>query len=175
MRVKYETFLPSLAGTGGSQTDLYLYVTSDDSSCESSVAAYALPCLYDYFTSRPVVSVVNLCAEALNTYTSDKLLSTTIHEIIHSLVRKKLRYTKLFKLAYSQTIVFISEQGFTSALFGFFIDSSGNTLDLSSVILDVPPTIAPSARGNYSMIITPTVVQQVRFPLQIPVCCVDRL
>ena len=79
-------------GTGGSQTDLYLYVTSDDASCESSVAAFALPCLYDNYTNRPIVSVINLCSEALDTYTSDKLLSTTLHEIIHSLVRKCMQH-----------------------------------------------------------------------------------
>ena len=68
------------------QTDLYLYVTSDVGSCEAEVAAFAMPCLYDYNTNRPVLGVVNLCSDALNTYTSDKLLATTIHEITHSLV-----------------------------------------------------------------------------------------
>ena len=75
---------------------MYLYVTSSDNNCEASVAAFALPCLYDYTTNRPVLSVVNLCSEAINTYSPDKLMSTTLHEIIHSLVGPSRLFLPLF-------------------------------------------------------------------------------
>jgi hypothetical protein len=71
------------------QTDMYLYVTSNDADCEAGVAAFALPCLFDYSSNRPVLAVINLCSQAINTYTSDKLLATAMHEITHSLVRSR--------------------------------------------------------------------------------------
>ena len=56
----------SAAGTsGGSQTDIYLYVTSDSSNCDTNVLAYASTCLYDLYTNRPVMSYFNVCPLAL--------------------------------------------------------------------------------------------------------------
>ena len=33
--------------------------------CEASVAAFALPCMFDYQTHRPVIANLNLCYTAL--------------------------------------------------------------------------------------------------------------
>ena len=67
------------------QTDLFLYVTADESTCGVNVAAYAMPCMYDLDTGRPVLSVFNVCNRTKG-YSDAKLLGTITHEITHSLV-----------------------------------------------------------------------------------------
>ena len=63
-----------------------MYITSDATSCSGNVAAFAIPCLYDWDTNRPIIGMLNLCQLALTNYSPDKLLATTIHEITHALV-----------------------------------------------------------------------------------------
>ncbi len=70
----------------GLAVDVVMYVTSDATSCSGNVAAFAIPCLYDWDTNRPIVGMLNLCQLALTNYSPDKLLATTIHEITHALV-----------------------------------------------------------------------------------------
>jgi hypothetical protein len=54
-------------------------------------------------------------------------------------------------------------QGFTNSLFDFYVDSSGNIVGENRIVTTLPATSASSSlRNNYSMVISPTVVQKVR-------------
>lgn len=81
------------AGTiGGVQTDVFIYVNSDVKSCpldagrDSGIAAYSLPCLFDPYTHRPTLGMLNICPLALRIFqSSDKLVSAVLHEMLHTL------------------------------------------------------------------------------------------
>ena len=127
----------------GEQTDMYLYVTSNNLYCEAGVSAFAIPCIWDYASNRPLLSNFNLCASSLANATLDKLLAITVHEMLHTL-------------------------GFSSSMFGFFVDAaSGAELGISAVAGFIPALSASSSpealslRSNYSLIVSPNVLQQV--------------
>ncbi|KAG1664602.1 hypothetical protein FOA52_004477 [Chlamydomonas sp. UWO 241] len=125
----------------GSPIDLVVYVTSDSDSC-TGVAAFATPCLYDLDTNRPVIGMFNICPVAINTFSFDQLLSTTVHEIIHAM-------------------------GFLDTLFPLFIDASNNLLGYENVVTIVP-TAAGSARSGYKYVNTSRVVTEVRVQFDCP-------
>jgi len=79
----------NMAGsTGGLQTDLYLYVTMDGTSCATpGMTAYSTPCLFDSYTNRPVIGMLNLCGhDALGFVQVEKFVAIVVHELIHMLV-----------------------------------------------------------------------------------------
>ena len=115
---------------------MYLYVTSSNLYCESGVSASAISCMYDYTTNRPVLANLNLCYAAVVNETSDKLLATVVHELIHTL-------------------------GFSNSMFDLYINSDGNEIGAAAVASDVPAVPNSSLRCNYTMLVTPNVVQQV--------------
>jgi hypothetical protein len=46
----------------GEFTDYYLYITAlQDEHCSSGAVAWALPCLYDTETNRPLLGSANIC------------------------------------------------------------------------------------------------------------------
>lgn len=50
------------AGGTGEFTDYYLYITAhQDEHCASGAVAWALPCLYDTTTNRPLLGSANIC------------------------------------------------------------------------------------------------------------------
>jgi hypothetical protein len=50
------------AGGVGEFTDYYLYITAlQDEHCSSGAVAWALPCLYDTNTNRPLLGSANIC------------------------------------------------------------------------------------------------------------------
>ena len=110
-----------------------------------------------------MIGVLNLCSDAINSYTTDKLLGTVLHEMVHSLVSHT--HLAVHTLACSAYIIHMAmhvPQGFTSSLFDFFIDpASGAELGASSVATSVPSVPAtpgqPQQRGGYTMITTPKV------------------
>jgi len=132
-------YFPTGSDTGtasGVQTDMYLYVTSNNLYCESGVSAFAISCMYDYATNRPVLANLNLCYAAVVNQTRDKLIATTVHELIHTL-------------------------GFSSSMFNLYIDSNGNEIGAASVSSFVPAMPSSSMRSNYTMVVTPNVVKEV--------------
>ncbi|KAG1677604.1 hypothetical protein FOA52_014502 [Chlamydomonas sp. UWO 241] len=127
----------SAAGQGGVLTDLYVYITAAQYYCAPSTAAFALPCMFAS-DRRPIMGTINLCNNVVDAAAPDKMLAVVIHEMLHVL-------------------------GITSDMFGSFIDgSTGSQWGLSKVVATVPSSPSPSLRSNYQMIITPTVVREVR-------------
>ncbi len=75
----------SYAGTRGEAADLYLYLTSvQDEQCALGAAAWALPCMFDPATNRPLLASANVCPSSLvpGTPTSpDLLVAVLLHEV----------------------------------------------------------------------------------------------
>jgi hypothetical protein len=95
-------------GGAGEATDYYLYVTTlNDEACSSGAAAWALPCLFDPATNRPLLGTANLCHGALE-QDSDSAAAVLVHELHHAL-------------------------GFTDQLFDKFIDAQGQPISEDKV------------------------------------------
>jgi hypothetical protein len=95
-------------GGSGEATDYYLYVTAlNDEACSSGAAAWALPCLFDPATNRPLLGTANLCRAALE-QDSDAAAAVLVHELHHAL-------------------------GFTDQLFDKFIDAQGQPIPQEQV------------------------------------------
>jgi len=128
----------SAAGGPGLLTDLHVYVMAEQASCQPTTAAYALPCVTDPDTGRPIMGMLNLCPATLQSglQAPDKLLATVVHELMHVL-------------------------GMTSSFYPSFIDlSTGRRWE--EVVREVPRSTDLSVRSGYSMIVTPTVAREVR-------------
>lgn len=96
------------AGGDGEATDYYLYVTArNDEACRSGAAAWALPCLFDDATNRPLLGTANLCRAALE-QDADNAAIVLVHELHHAL-------------------------GFTDQLFDKFIDEEGQPIPKEQV------------------------------------------
>ncbi|KAF8060553.1 Invadolysin [Scenedesmus sp. PABB004] len=121
-------------GGGGEATDYYLYITAhQDEHCASGAVAWALPCLYDDATNRPLLGSANVCPEALLNADPDAGVAVLVHELTHAL-------------------------GFTDDMFDKFIDADGAPLPESAVVQEYV-----DAYGRTTpMIITPTVAAEVR-------------
>jgi hypothetical protein len=92
-----------MTGGQGEATDYYLYVTTlNDDACSSGAAAWALPCLFNPATNRPLLGTANLCHAALE-QDSDSAAAVLVHELHHAL-------------------------GFTDQLFDKFIDETGQAI-----------------------------------------------
>ena len=119
---------------------MYLYVTTDDGACEAALAASAVSCFFSPSNNRPVMANINFCSMALTTYTPERLLSTAVHELIHSL-------------------------GFTNLMFGLYINQAGSTLGLSSIISNGSPGVTSSSAARYrsgqNVVFTPNVRTEV--------------
>jgi hypothetical protein len=92
------------AGGEGEATDYYLYVSArNDDACRSGAAAWALPCLFDPTTNRPLLGTANLCPSSLAQDDADAAAAVLVHELHHAL-------------------------GFTDQLFDKFIDPQGQPI-----------------------------------------------
>lgn len=80
-----------LSGTPGlNATDMVIYVTaSQDATCNSGAAAWALPCVFEMDYNRPVMASINLCTKTLDAFTLPVLLPVVLHESFHALVRRE--------------------------------------------------------------------------------------
>jgi hypothetical protein len=75
------------AGGTGEYTDYYLYITTlQDEHCQSGAVAWALPCLYDLDSNRPLLGAANLCPEMFAKTSQDAAVSVLVHELLHALV-----------------------------------------------------------------------------------------
>jgi hypothetical protein len=70
--------------------------------------AWALPCLYDTNTNRPLLGSANICPQALLRAEPDAAVSVLVHELTHAL-------------------------GFTDDMFDKFIDDSGQPIPKNKV------------------------------------------
>ncbi|KAF6250762.1 hypothetical protein COO60DRAFT_749723 [Scenedesmus sp. NREL 46B-D3] len=124
------------AGGDGEATDYYLYVTArNDEACSSGAAAWALPCLFDDATNRPLLGTANLCRAALE-QDADSAAIVLVHELHHAL-------------------------GFTDQLFDKFIDEEGQPIPKEQVVrvsrtpygelrpVVISPTVAREARAQF--------------------------
>ncbi len=73
----------SHAGTKGQPADMYLYVSAvQDEQCARGAAAWALPCMFDPATNRPLLASANVCPFSLaGTTSTDLLVSIILHEV----------------------------------------------------------------------------------------------
>lgn len=126
-------------GNGGESADIYLYVTSDTASCANGVAAFALPCLFDPDTNRPIMATFNICPVALESFTPDKLVSTALHEITHTL-------------------------GYANSLYRLYLDPTTGTRvnGTGAIMKTITTATSTNLRKNYSILISPKVVAEVR-------------
>ncbi|KAF6252125.1 hypothetical protein COO60DRAFT_1704421 [Scenedesmus sp. NREL 46B-D3] len=124
------------AGGDGEATDYYLYVTArNDEACRSGAAAWALPCLFDDATNRPLLGTANLCRAALE-QDADNAAIVLVHELHHAL-------------------------GFTDQLFDKFIDEEGQPIPKEQVVrvsrtpygelrpVVISPTVAREAQAQF--------------------------
>jgi len=124
----------SYPGGTGEYTDYYLYITTQqDEHCDSGAVAWALPCLYDVETNRPLLGSANICPEIFVKKNEDAAVSVLVHELMHSL-------------------------GFTDDMFNKFIDADGAAIPKEKVVKEVMD--ANGRRAN--LVITPTVQKEVR-------------
>jgi hypothetical protein len=80
------------AGGTGEYTDYYLYITTlQDEHCQSGAVAWALPCLYDLDSNRPLLGAANLCPEMFAKTSQDASVSVLVHELLHALVSQGVR------------------------------------------------------------------------------------
>ena len=122
------------AGGGGEYTDYYLYITAiQDEHCASGAVAWALPCLYDDATNRPLLGSANICPEALLNSDEDAGVAVLVHELTHAL-------------------------GFTDDMFDKFIREDGTPIPQSEVVQEYQDAYGRST----AMIITPTVVKETQ-------------
>jgi hypothetical protein len=92
------------AGGQGEATDYYLYVSArNDDACRSGAAAWALPCLFDPATNRPLLGTANLCPSSLAQDDAHAAAAVLVHELHHAL-------------------------GFTDQLLDKFIDAQGQPI-----------------------------------------------
>ncbi|MEW5310391.1 MAG: hypothetical protein WDW38_002193 [Sanguina aurantia] len=103
-------------GTPGlNATDMVIYVTaSQDATCNSGAAAWALPCVFEMDYNRPVMASINLCTKTLDAFTLPVLLPVVLHESFHAL-------------------------GFTSAAFSLFTNDDKSVKPESSVVTSYTP------------------------------------
>ncbi|WIA35327.1 hypothetical protein OEZ86_003782 [Tetradesmus obliquus] len=121
-------------GGGGEFTDYYLYITAiQDEHCSSGAVAWALPCLYDDATNRPLLGSANICPEALANGNTNSGVAVLVHELTHAL-------------------------GFTDDMFDKFIDAEGQPIPQTKVVQAYTDAYGRST----SMIITPTVVKETQ-------------
>eukprot|EP00878_Enallax_costatus_P007236 GHUV01007582.1.p1 GENE.GHUV01007582.1~~GHUV01007582.1.p1 ORF type:complete len:635 (+),score=97.10 GHUV01007582.1:1-1905(+) len=121
-------------GGGGEYTDYYLYITAiQDEHCASGAVAWALPCLYDDATNRPLLGSANICPEALLNSDEDAGVAVLVHELTHAL-------------------------GFTDDMFDKFIREDGTPIPQSDVVQEYQDAYGRST----AMIITPTVVKETQ-------------
>ncbi|KIZ00371.1 leishmanolysin [Monoraphidium neglectum] len=84
--------------------------TQQDDSCSTlGIGAWALPCLMDLKTHRPVMGTINICPSDIP---KDWTVDTVVHELLHAL-------------------------GFASSLHGWFYDGSGKALPKAQVVREV--------------------------------------
>ncbi|WIA20451.1 hypothetical protein OEZ85_004860 [Tetradesmus obliquus] len=120
-------------GGTGEATDYYLYVTAlNDEACSSGAAAWALPCLFDPATNRPLLGTANLCRAALE-QDSDAAAAVLVHELHHAL-------------------------GFTDQLFDKFIDEAGQPIPKEKVV----QMFQTPYGERRAMVITPTVAKEAQ-------------
>jgi hypothetical protein len=99
-----------VVGGAGEFTDYYLYITAiQDEHCSSGAVAWALPCLYDDATNRPLLGSANICPEALANGNTNSGVAVLVHELTHAL-------------------------GFTDDMFDKFIDAEGQPIPQSKVM-----------------------------------------
>jgi leishmanolysin-like peptidase len=61
---------------------MYLYVTAvQDATCNGGAAGWALPCLFDLSTNRPIMGSANMCPYALLSSDTDQMVSVMVHEV----------------------------------------------------------------------------------------------
>jgi hypothetical protein len=97
------------AGGAGEFTDYYLYITAiQDEHCSSGAVAWALPCLYDDATNRPLLGSANICPESLMNGNTNSGVAVLVHELTHAL-------------------------GFTDDMFDKFIDAEGQPIPQTKV------------------------------------------
>lgn len=72
-------------GNGIEDTDLVIYVSSNDSTCDDGVLAWATACSQDQY-GRPVAGAINFCASSLASNEWRQDIDVTIHELTHVLV-----------------------------------------------------------------------------------------
>lgn len=97
------------AGGQGEFTDYYLYITAiQDDHCASGAVAWALPCLYDDTTNRPLLGSANICPDALMNGDADSSVPVLVHELTHAL-------------------------GFTDDMFDKFVDADGQPVPENQV------------------------------------------
>ncbi|KAG2428310.1 hypothetical protein HXX76_010458 [Chlamydomonas incerta] len=78
----------SVADTPGEYTDLYLYVTADNSGpgiCPPLNDIRAATCLYDAASRRPVMAAINVCPSALDEYDTNTLVTRILRAMITAL------------------------------------------------------------------------------------------
>lgn len=122
-------------GGTGEVADMYLYVTvGEDSRCSSNVVGWALSCLFEPTTGRPILANANFCHKEFtsDTMTVSKGVAVLIHEITHAL-------------------------GFTDGLYDKFIDD--NCQPMTGRVLQ---NITNPYGQRVSHVVTPRVRQAVQ-------------
>ena len=119
-------------GVGIDNSDYVLYLSHDDSYCNSNTFAWATPCVQDQY-GRPIAGTINFCSYALATGAWKQGVLATLHEITHA-------------LAMSPT------------LFDDFIDENGDIIPISDVII----TKTLSNGYNQSYIVTDNVKKRTQ-------------
>ncbi|KIZ07138.1 leishmanolysin-like peptidase [Monoraphidium neglectum] len=121
-------------GGSGEHTDYYLYITAmQDDHCDSGAVAWALPCLYDTTTNRPLLGSANICPNNLAGADPEAAVSVLVHELMHAL-------------------------GFTDDALDKFVDASGAPVPKDQVVREFTDVYGKRT----SMIISPTVVKETR-------------
>lgn len=75
----------------GEFTDFYLYLTAQqDTTCKNGAAAWAVACVYDDYTYRPVAGNANICPASFGSLKEEDLVATVVHEVLHAMVSRTL-------------------------------------------------------------------------------------
>ncbi|GBF91572.1 leishmanolysin-like peptidase [Raphidocelis subcapitata] len=121
-------------GGTGEHTDYYLYITAQqDNHCASGAVAWALPCLYDTSTNRPLLGSANVCPANLAAADSEAAVSVLVHELLHGL-------------------------GFTDDSFDRFVDSTGAPIPKDQVVKEITDAYGRPT----TLVISPTVAAETR-------------
>jgi hypothetical protein len=90
-----EVTVPTEHQTTGVDADVILYVTSG--STDPSVVGWASHCAVDHTTGQPVAGQFHIETTYWDTFSTEDLLSTTIHEIAHVLAFAPSHYSNWLK------------------------------------------------------------------------------